>query len=414
MSAKLFILILTLRTLSFCCQPLQAADTVITLENSDGSSAFYMLNSSLSQKAFVDSAGNMVIRGGMRLDSAGVKTTTSELLIVDGYIGIGTDSPLARIDCRGIIRNGISSSYIEYFHSGTGAYWNWTDTGEMHFQYDGTSHVFLNNSGHLCVSGGVRLNSSAIFCETSDVMIVDEAISCGGVTPVESLTVGGRMLLRESASPAAAAGYGKIYAKTSDSRLYFMNDSGLETELTASGSDFSSGGEAAGKNRTLGNSDAYSLGIETAGITRMLITSSGKTGIGTSSPAATLEVEGDMSGKGMLVAYGLNHSSYLATTNSSSYVTLHTIQVYIPAGTSSLMCKVQYKINTNTAYIRMKMGGNTSSEQTTTSNSWVESGVMTLNVTGTGWQTVLIEGHTGFVSGGTDMYLGSYGIYINN
>lgn len=46
----------------------------------------------------------------------------------------------------------------------------------------------------------------------------------------EILTVDGVTSLKEIAAPAATADYGKLYVKT-DSKLYFMNDSGVETSL---------------------------------------------------------------------------------------------------------------------------------------------------------------------------------------
>lgn len=41
-----------------------------------------------------------------------------------------------------------------------------------------------------------------------------------------------RIALKETTSPTATLGYGKLYVKSSDSRLYFMNDSGVESPLT--------------------------------------------------------------------------------------------------------------------------------------------------------------------------------------
>ena len=49
---------------------------------------------------------------------------------------------------------------------------------------------------------------------------------------------------------------------------------------TVSGGDFSNGGEAGGAARTLGNTDSYSLGLETNNTTRLLINSTGEVGIG--------------------------------------------------------------------------------------------------------------------------------------
>lgn len=62
-----------------------------------------------------------------------------------------------------------------------------------------------------------------------------------GVNPfgIEKLTIGettggaARIALKETTAPTADSGYGKIYVKSSDSSLYFMNDSGTEFNLAA-------------------------------------------------------------------------------------------------------------------------------------------------------------------------------------
>ena len=72
---------------------LMAADIEAVLDSTDGSSSFVVQDSTPTTMGAVDSDGNMVIKGGMRLDSAGVECTTAENLIVDGSVGIGTTSP---------------------------------------------------------------------------------------------------------------------------------------------------------------------------------------------------------------------------------------------------------------------------------------------------------------------------------
>jgi hypothetical protein len=59
---------------------------------------------------------------------------------------------------------------------------------------------------------------------------------------IEKLTIGNtsggppRIALKETTSPTATPGYGKLYVKSSDSRLYFMDDSGVETAVTMAAS----------------------------------------------------------------------------------------------------------------------------------------------------------------------------------
>ena len=66
-----------------------------------GDSVFSVKDSNSVERARLDSNGNMVIKGGLRLNSAGIKNTTPETLIVDGNVGIGTTSPTTKLDVAG-------------------------------------------------------------------------------------------------------------------------------------------------------------------------------------------------------------------------------------------------------------------------------------------------------------------------
>ena len=70
-----------------------AADVAATLDDAAGSSAFSVKDSGSVEGAHIDSDGNMVLKGGLRLDASGVENTTAENLIVDGNVGIGTTAP---------------------------------------------------------------------------------------------------------------------------------------------------------------------------------------------------------------------------------------------------------------------------------------------------------------------------------
>ncbi|MDD5089979.1 MAG: hypothetical protein PHQ23_03595 [Candidatus Wallbacteria bacterium] len=77
-----------------CVTHLPAADITATLDSSDGTSGFSFRDSSSAEQARIDSDGNMVLKGGLRLDADGAVKSSPEVLIVDGKIGIGTDNPL--------------------------------------------------------------------------------------------------------------------------------------------------------------------------------------------------------------------------------------------------------------------------------------------------------------------------------
>ena len=60
------------------------------------------------------------------------------------------------------------------------------------------------------------------------------SIGVGSSTPNEKLTVDGVVSLKEGVIPTATANYGKLYVKSSDSKLYFMDDAGAEVRLGSS------------------------------------------------------------------------------------------------------------------------------------------------------------------------------------
>ncbi len=83
--------------LGFSQSPGFAGDIENKLSTNDGSTTFEVRDSVDSVVSHIDSDGNVVIKGGLRLDSAGAECTTSEDLIVDGNVGIGTTNTGAKL-----------------------------------------------------------------------------------------------------------------------------------------------------------------------------------------------------------------------------------------------------------------------------------------------------------------------------
>src|SRR3990167_7697039 len=54
-------------------------------------------------------------------------------------------------------------------------------------------------------------------------------------TAADELKIDRVLSLKEGVAPASTATYGKLFVKSSDSRLYFLNDSGIEFDLLAAG-----------------------------------------------------------------------------------------------------------------------------------------------------------------------------------
>jgi hypothetical protein len=82
------------------------------------------------------------------------------------------------------------------------------------------------------------------------------------------------------------------------------------------------GGNAAGSNLIIGTNDSYNLALETDGVNRMTILSSGNTGIGTSTPNERLTVVGNISSSGAMIASnynpGTNVAAFLQTPTSNN------------------------------------------------------------------------------------------------
>jgi len=89
--------------------PVFAEDIENKLGTSDGTTAFQIKDSGGVGVAQIDSDGNLQIKGGMRLDSGGAECTTSENLIIDGNVAIGTPSPQGKLH---ILSNSTTDPYV--------------------------------------------------------------------------------------------------------------------------------------------------------------------------------------------------------------------------------------------------------------------------------------------------------------
>jgi hypothetical protein len=145
-------------------------------------------------------------------------------------------------------------------------------------------------------------------------------------------------------------------------------------------------------------------------------------GIGTTTPDARLEVEGDMSGGGMMIA------SYVAPTATASVVAATysvfgtqsqtIIPVYIPNGTSQLRAKVRFRASAGgaTSNIRFAITDGTNTDYSTivsnTTTAWTNSAEVTLNLVNVvtrGWLTLQVEGQGDGANGPT---IGNFVVYI--
>jgi hypothetical protein len=78
-----------------------------------------------------------------------------------------------------------------------------------------------------------------VITDTGNILLLPDAnVGIGTNSPNEKLTVEGALSLDMISPPSASAGYGKVYVKSTDGELYFINDAGTEYKLSAGGEDF--------------------------------------------------------------------------------------------------------------------------------------------------------------------------------
>lgn len=108
-------------------------------------------------------------------------------------------------------------------------------------------------------------------------------------------------LTTPAANPVVLDAYGMATVYADSTYKFVVKTSGGTTLYTwdnlnlqaPSDDDFPNGGNAGGGNRTLGNTDNYSLGLLTNNANRVHITNAGDIGINTTSPAFQLHVKDD-------------------------------------------------------------------------------------------------------------------------
>jgi hypothetical protein len=87
--------------------------------------------------------------------------------------------------------------------------------------------------------GSATLNAIALYDNVSGKVIKNSLVlvdGSGNMTGIEDLTLNGFLNMEEgAASPTPAAGYGVIYVKSSDKKLYFKDDAGTEYNVLDTG-----------------------------------------------------------------------------------------------------------------------------------------------------------------------------------
>ena len=125
---------------------------------------------------------------------------------------------------------------------------------------DSDGNVMFNLSSWIGISGGGIIEF--IDAATDTINFLNSFVGIGLSNPNERLTVDGVLSLKEQGgAPGNIADFGKVYVKSSDNKLYFLDDLGVEHDLTDSGGSASNLDDAydGGRNITV---DAGALQLQ--------------------------------------------------------------------------------------------------------------------------------------------------------
>ncbi|MDD5090884.1 MAG: hypothetical protein PHQ23_08205 [Candidatus Wallbacteria bacterium] len=298
--------------LFFSLIPACAADITATLDSSNGSSGFSFRDSAASEIGRIDSNGNAVFTGGLRLDTSGVKCTTAEMLIVDGSLGVGTESPAYSVEVAGNARIN-SMLYV-----GTkGSVFKGTDQGgaielgPINSAGSEVPYIDFHFGVGIAQDWNVRLINSdnnvfnIVTAASGEVLTVNKnAVGIGTTTPVSGLVVyepqDRPCAVTLDCKGTSSGQYGRIDMITAGDGTKWLGNAGTKGwHLAARGNAYTTAAEQ--NDLMLFYYDGASWNY------RQHWDSAGNVGIGTS-PSYKLDVAGDIKLTGVIV-----NSSYIQT-----------------------------------------------------------------------------------------------------
>ena len=245
--------------------------------------------SEASASGFVDGGNSFGVSaelGTLDSNSLAFITNGAGRMFIDsaGLIGIGTSSPTMALDING--SENISGSLT------VGGTLNVTGASNL---------GLVNAQDNLTVGSSLDVTSGALFRSTINSL---GNVTLGNGTSVASPALLGLDLGILAGDPSGSNGAMYYNANSNKFRCY---QSGAWTDCIATASSpnaFVDGGNSFGVSAELGTLDSNSLAFITNGAGRMFISTTGLVGIGTSSPTALLDVNGNASITGTLSVGG--------------------------------------------------------------------------------------------------------------
>ena len=293
-----------------------------------GNNENFWINGLTNNNTWIDSGGGNTLINAYGKGNIGIGTPTPTTLL---HISSGTltidGSPSGIVNTYGIktstiqITNGAVSGFVLTSDASGNATWQ-------------SAGVNLFNSTNTWTAPNTW-TSSATFRNgsfsvgTSTFVVTNGTVGIGTGSTNENLTLSGRASFAETTSPTATTGYGKVYAKSSDSQLWFMDDGGVEAQLSheyviyedqeASGTN--GGSSVAGWQTRVLNTTVASKGSWFSLSTNQITLSSGTYLVIASAPAGNsvgahkIRLR-NVGGAGTTLAYGTSENVSVTTSRS--------------------------------------------------------------------------------------------------
>ena len=239
-----------------------------------------------------------------------IQSGSSTFLYVSssGNIGIGTTTPSSTLHISGTFRTQLSNT-IQARVLGVDSNGNVTI-------FDTSSIVAAGGGGNVIGTGianYVPLWTNASTITTSSIYQSSSNIGIGTTSPTNTLQVVGGITATSITASIISASSG-ITGSLFGTSSWAINASQALTAsyISATGNAFVQNGNSFGTTAILGTNDNHALQFETSGSIRMTVSNSGNIGIGTTSPAALLDVNGNTIIRGALTASIISASSWIS------------------------------------------------------------------------------------------------------
>ncbi|WP_413569389.1 tail fiber domain-containing protein [Bdellovibrio sp. HCB117] len=214
-------------------------------------------------------------------------TTKGDLIVNDGTndvrLPVGTNGQV-------LSANSVQASGLQWITPTNGTVTNVTGTAPIVVSSGSTTPAISISDATTSTKGAVQVGAG--LSVTSGTISADPA-NFPATVPVSKGGTGSTSLTANRLLASNGTGTAVIAFNCANGQMVTFDATGLMTCTSfVNSSVILNGGNSFGANATIGTNDAYALGFETSGSTRMTILSGGNVGIGTASPGAKLHVSG--------------------------------------------------------------------------------------------------------------------------